>query len=426
MALDFILRQAMIRSGDGKPVDIGIAQGRIADIAPFIATDAPSESLDGRLVTAGFVDSHVHLDKSCILDRCKCEQGTLQEAIAQVAAAKRDFTEEDIYVRGRRTLEKAILQGTTHMRTHVEVDPRIGLRGFGAIKRLKHDFAWAIDLEICVFPQEGLLNHQGADELLTEACEKGADLIGGCPYTDDDPRGQIARIFDLAHRFDIDVDFHLDFDLDPSWMHVEEVCRQTEAHGYGGRVAVGHVTKLSALPPAQLKILALRLASAGVAVTVLPATDLYLMGRGYDHNVPRGVAPAHRLAAWGVTCSIATNNVLNPFTPFGDCSLVRMANLYANVAQAGTIHDIAACLDLVTTSPARLMNLDEYGIAVGNPADLVVLDCRSAAMAVAEMAQPLMGFKRGRRSFLRSAGTLCRPAGNEPKSVACRNPEYRY
>jgi cytosine deaminase len=101
--------------------------------------------------------------------------------------------------------------------------------------------------------------------------------------------------------------------------------------------------------------------------------------------------------------------VLNPFTPFGDCSLVRMANLYANVAQAGALNDIAACLDMVTTLPAKLMNLADYGIAVGNPADLVVLDCHDSAMAVAEIAQPLMGFKRGRRSFVRQAGFLCRP-----------------
>jgi cytosine deaminase len=85
------------------------------------------------------------------------------------------------------------------MRTHVEIDPRIGLRSFDAIRRLKRDYAWAIDLEICVFPQEGLLNDPGAEDLIITACEAGADLIGGCPYTDSDPHGQIARIFQIAH-----------------------------------------------------------------------------------------------------------------------------------------------------------------------------------------------------------------------------------
>ena len=410
MPLDFVLRQARLAGNGGTPVDIGVAGGRITAIEPNLVCDAPQEDAGGRLAIAGFVDTHIHLDKSCILGRCDCREGTLQEAIAQVAKAKRAFTEEDVYERGRRTLEKAILQGTIHMRTHVEVDPRIDLTSFRAIRRLKQDYAWAINLEICVFPQEGLLNDPGTEELLIEACAGGADLIGGCPYTDTDPNGHIAHIFAIAERFDLDIDFHLDFDLDPSWMHLDEVCRQTEAHRRGGRIAIGHVTKLSAVGPDRLAEIAARLANAGVAVTVLPATDLFLMGRNHDHNVPRGIAPAHRLVAAGVTCSLATNNVLNPFTPFGDCSLVRMANLYANATQLGRPQDLALCLDLVTRLPAALMNLADYGIAVGNPADFVLLDCQEPAMATAEIAPPLMGFKNGRKTFTRPAAILHRPA----------------
>jgi len=407
--LDLVLRNARLLGREGATFDIGIANGTIGEIAPRIASDAPQEDAAGRLVMPGFVETHIHLDKSCILDRCASKDGTLQEAITQVARAKRDFTEDDIYARGRRTLEKAISHGTTRMRTHVEVDPRIGLKSFEAVRRLKRDYAWAIDLEICVFPQEGLLNDPGTEELLIAACEAGADLIGGCPYTDSDPHGQIARIFGLAQRFDLDIDFHLDFDLDASHMNLGEVCRQTTAHRYGGRVAVGHVTKLSALLGEKLDETARQLADAGVAVTVLPATDLFLMGRGHDHNVPRGVTPAHRMVAHGVTCSVATNNVLNPFTPFGDCSLVRMANLYANIAQAGTPRELAACFDLVTSFPAKLMNLTDYGIAVGNPADLVVLDNIGPGEAVAEISPPLLGFKRGRRSFVRASPILFPP-----------------
>jgi cytosine/creatinine deaminase len=409
MPLDLVLRQARIAGAEDAPVDIGVRDGRIAALAPHIDTDAPAMDLDGRLVLPGFVDTHIHLDKSCIMDRCRCELGTLQEAIVTVADAKRAFTEDDVYGRARRTLERAIVQGTTRMRTHVEVDPRIGLKSFNAIRKLERDYAWAIDLEICVFPQEGLLNDPGTEDLLVAACDAGADLVGGCPYTDTDPHGQIDRIFALAGRYDLDIDFHLDFDVDPSWMHLDEVCRQTEAHRYGGRVAVGHVTKLSAVAPDRLAAIARRLADVGVAVTVLPATDLFLMGRQYSHDVPRGVAPAHQLARHGVTCSLATNNVLNPFTPFGDCSLIRIANLYANIAQAGTPSELAACFDLVSKMPARLMNLDSYGVAIGNPADIVVLDCASRNAAVAELAQPTLGLKSGRVSFSRAVPVLNRP-----------------
>ena len=409
MPLDLVLRQGRLTGSDEAPVDIGVADGRIVDIAPHIVADAPEQQLDGRLVIPGFVETHIHLDKSCILERCSCERGTLEEAIETVAAAKRSFTEADIHARAQRTLEKAIIQGTTRMRTHVETDPRVGLNGFHAIRTLKRDYAWALDLQICVFPQEGLTNDLGTEELLVEACEQGADVIGGCPYTDTDPAAQTKRIFDIARRFDLDVDFHLDFDLDPSWMHLDEVCRQTDAHRWGGRVAVGHVTKLSTVDRARLSEIGTRLANAGVAVTVLPATDLFLMGREHHHHVPRGVAPAHRLLAHGVTCSLATNNVLNPFTPFGDCSLIRIANLYANIAQLGRSADMRACFDMITTLPARLMNAARYGIAVGHTADLVVIDSRDPATAVAELAQPLFGYKHGRRSFTHAAATLHKP-----------------
>jgi cytosine/creatinine deaminase len=409
MPLDLILRNARIAGSEPHKLDIGIAGGRIAAIATDIVADGPEHDIGGRLVVGGFVESHIHLDKSCILERCASEQGTLQEAIAEVAAAKRAFTEDDVYARASRTLEKAVLQGTMRMRTHVEIDPRIGLKGFHAIRKLKQDYAWAIDLEVCIFPQEGLTNDPGTEELLIAACEQGADLIGGCPYTDTDPHGQIARIFAIARRFDRDIDFHLDFDLDPVRMDLDEVCRQTDAHRWGGRVAVGHVTKLSALSSAPFAAAGRRLADAGVAVTVLPATDLFLMGRGQDHNIPRGVTAAHRLLDQGVTCSLATNNVLNPFTPFGDCSLIRMANLYANIVQLGRRAELASCLDMVTTGPAKLMNLRDYGIAIGNPADLVVLDCESAASAVAELVRPLFGCKRGRRTFVCPPAELLRP-----------------
>lgn len=409
MLLDHVLRQARIAASPTVPVDIGVRNGRIADIAPHLDTDAPEIAIDGRLVVPGFVDSHIHLDKSCIMERCHCVEGTLQEAITAVAAAKLGFTEDDIRMRAQRTLERAIVQGTTRMRTQVEVDPRIGLKGFNAVRKLKAEYAWALDLEICVYPQEGLRNDLGTEELLIAACEAGADLIGGCPYTDRDPISHMARIFAISKRYDLDIDFHLDFDLDPSWMHLDEVCRLTEKHRMGGRVAVGHATKLSAIDPEQLARLARRLAEVGVAVTVLPTTDLFLMGRGHSHSVPRGVAPAHRLIRHGVTCSIATNNVLNPFTPFGDCSLVRVANLYANVAQAGTPNDLEGCLDLVTTLPARLMNLTDYGIAIGNRADVVVLDATNRSGAVAEVAQAMLGMKNGRVTFTRAAPVLNRP-----------------
>ncbi|WFU44490.1 amidohydrolase family protein [Bradyrhizobium sp. CB82] len=414
--LDLIFRNALMR-GATAAADIGISQGKIAAIEPCLQAEAVEIDLEGRLVLPGFVDSHIHLDKSCLLGRCGHEHGTLSDAIRAVSAMKRDFTVEDVYARGARALERAIVHGTTRMRTHVEIDPRIGLRSFEAVKALKHDYAWALDLSLCVFPQEGLTNDPGAEELLIQALRDGGEVIGGCPYTDTDPTAHLARIFDLAQEFDVDVDLHLDFDLDTAWSHLDEVCRQTEQRGYQGRVAIGHATKLSALPPVRLKPVVERLAKTGVAVTVLPATDLYLMGRDATHNVPRGITVAHKLVASGVLCSVATNNVLNPFTPFGDASLLRMANFYANVAHA-PVGEFDTCLDLVTELPARLMNLKNYGIKVGNPADFVVLDTRDSRFAIAELPDITMGFKNGRPVFELRQAVLFPPSDRgKPRAV---------
>ena len=408
--MDIVLRNLRVFDGQTTRItDIGIDGGRIVALLHGLAADADEVDFAGRLAVPGFVESHIHLDKACILDRCKTEEGTLAEAIREVSRAKREFTVDDIRERAIRTLEKCILQGTTRMRAHLEVDPTIGAKSIEAVLPLVDEYRWAIDLEICVFPQEGLLNNPGTDDLMVDALHQGARVVGGCPYTDSDPLGQIERVFQMAREFDVDVDFHLDFDTDPEGMTVGDVCELTERFGWSGRVAIGHVSKLSALPVDRLKEVSKRLSDTGVAVTVLPSTDLFLMGADRDHDIVRGVAPVHRLVGAGVNCALSTNNVLNPFTPFGDCSMIRMANLYANIGQVGTPGGMRDCLDMVTARPARLMRLENYGITVGNPADMVVLDCTSAEAAVQELAPPLCGFKNGRRTFTRSAPELHRP-----------------
>ena len=392
-------------------VDIALAAGTSAAIVPAQHGPPAQPSLDlaGRYVSPGFVETHVHLDKSCIVDRCSAREGTLAEAIREVARAKAAFTADDVHARAARTLERAILQGTTRMRTHVEVDPGIGLRGFDGVMALVDEYAFAIDLEICVFPQEGLTDNPGTEELIVAALERGARAVGAAPYVDRDPHGQIDRVFALARDFDVPIDMHLDFTLDVSKMDIAYVCEKTRLHRYEGRVTIGHASTLSALPPARFDAMAAMLADAGVSVTVLPSTDLFLMGRGFDHDVPRGVAPAHRLVGAGVNASLSTNNVLNPFTPYGDCSLVRMANLYANIAQLGQRRELALCHEMITRRAAQILGIADPRIAAGAPADCVVLDCADAVQAVAEVAPPVFVFKGGRMTASRAPAVLHRP-----------------
>jgi len=407
--MDLILKNAVLAGSDGGSVDVGIEDGRIAAIEADLKAEGEILDLAGRLLSPGFIETHIHLDKACIMERCRSEKGDLAEAIDEVTKSKKEFSEEDVATRASRVLEKCVSHGTTHMRTHLEVDPGIGMRGFDGVFPLIEQWRWAIDVEICVFPQEGLLNNPGTDELLIEALKRGASAIGAAPYTDSNPHGQIDRIFELAREFDVDIDMHLDFGEDAEQLDVDYVCELADRFDYGGRVTVGHVTKLSTATPAHFTATAKRMADAGVAVTVLPSTDLFLMGRVDEQSAKRGVTAAHKLLKEGVNCSLSTNNVLNPFTPFGDCSLLRMANLYANICQVGARAEIRDCFDMITSRSAGILGLENHGVHIGAPADLVVIDTDAPEAAVAELAPPLSGFKRGRMTFKRAPVELLRP-----------------
>jgi cytosine deaminase len=408
--IDYVIRNARLAGTTDALIDIGFQKGRIAALEPNLVCDAPSYDAEGCLCCGGLIETHIHLDKSRIIDRCTPETERGANAVKRVAAAKKTFTVDDVHARARETLENCIAHGATRMRTHVEVDPGIGMRGFEGVQALVNEYKWAIDIELCVFPQEGLTDNPGTEELIIDGLKRGAKVIGAAPGYDSDRAGQIRRVFELAREYDVDIDMHLDFGNTPDDLDATLVCDLTTQYKFCGRVAIGHATKLSTLDPAGQTQIARRLADAGVAVTILPATDLFLMGRDQTYNVRRGLVDANLFVENGCNCSISTNNILNPFTPFGDCSLLRMANLHANVLQVSHAERIAETFAMLTTRSARLMNLQDYGIAIGNPADVVVIDAQSPKQAVAEIRPPLAAFKRGKRTVTRHRVELHRPS----------------
>jgi cytosine deaminase len=408
--IDYVVRNARVTGRLDVTTDIGFEKGRIAAVESNLVCDAPEYDAQGCFCCAGLIETHIHLDKSRIIDRCAGESGRDHNAMKRVSDVKKTFSIEDVRKRASETLENCIKHGTTRMRTHVEVDPLVGLRGFEGVQKLVEEYKWAIDIELCVFPQEGLTNNPGTDELMVEGLKRGARVVGAAPNYDTDHAAQTRRVFELAREFDVDIDMHLDSGHSPESLDTILVCELTEKYRWGGRVAIGHATKLSTMEPAKQKVMAKRLADVGVAVTILPATDLFLMGRERDYNVRRGLVDANLFVEQGCNCSLSSNNILNPFTPFGDGSLLRMANLHANILQVGQPERIAECFEMLTSRSARLMNLTDYGIAVGNPADVAVLDAATPRQAVAELREPIAVFKRGKQTVTRQRTELHRPA----------------
>jgi cytosine deaminase len=409
--IDLVIRNARLadRPAAG-PLDICVANGRIVAIERGATAEAATYDAEGRLVCAGLIETHIHLDKSRIIDRCAPQARRDLNPIKGVTPLKAAMSVEDVRARAERTLEQCIAHGTTRMRTQVEVDPGFGMRGFDGVQSLVADYRWAIDIEICVFAQEGLISYPGTDELLVASLKRGANVIGGAPRYDADPTGQIERVFELAREFDVDIDMHLDVGNTPDGMHIHQVRTLTNKYKRGGRVVVGHMAKLSLMPPDEMAALARDLANSGIAVTVLPATDLFLMGRDQDHSVRRGVADANLLIEHGVNCSLSSNNILNPATPYGDCSLIRMANLYANVIQLDRPAQLNECFRMLTDRSARLLNIGDYGLEPGNPADIVVINAQSPEQAIAEISQPVAVFKGGRQTVAWRPPQLLRPS----------------
>ena len=410
--LDLIIRNARLpRAGTDDPtLDIGVRDGVIVALERNLAAVGPEIDAGGKLVSPGLIESHFHLDKAMIIDRVPIQPNRMaRDHMERTASIKHTFTPEDVYARARATVEQCILHGVTHMRTQIEVDPNVGLTGFEALEQLRKDYAWAIDVQLCVFLQEGWTDVPGADENLVACMERGAPVIGGGIRYDKDGPGQIRRVFELARQYDADIDFHLDGGYDTSSFDYPQVCEITDGIGWQGRVAFGHGSKFSCMPVREQAAVGRRLGGSGVSLAVLPATDMFHSGRHMEHSVMRGVTDANTLIENGANCTIATNNVLNAFTPYGDCSLTRIVNLYANIVQRYGPKDLGVCFEMITDRAAQLMRLADYGIAVGNAADLVVWVEKSPADVIAKCALPLAGFKRGRQLFARELPTLIQP-----------------
>jgi cytosine/creatinine deaminase len=390
---DLILRGGIIA---GTQQDLAIQHGRIRQIAPRVSTPAQT-TLDtsAKLVLPGFIESHIHPDKAFIADRTSGLRRDGPSPQVLVAQLKKTFTIEDIYERARRVMLFAIRHGCTTMRAHVEIDAFAELRGVEALQRVQAEFAGVLDLQLIAFAQEGIFHDEVTQGLLREGLQMGLPILGGCPYMDRDPRRHIDWFFNTAEAAGVPLDFHADSGDDPAGLTCDYIAEQTIARGMQGRVTLGHLCTLDMLEPDHRARVIETIRQADIHVISLPATEMHVKGRA-DKHTWRGVTRLEELRAAGINVSISTNNIVNPFTPYGHPDLLRQALVTAMVAHLGNLDQMAWLLDLITINPARAIGLKDYGLAEGCRADLVVLDAADPAQAITEQAEKLWVFKAGR------------------------------
>jgi cytosine/creatinine deaminase len=393
-AAPLLLRGGLV---GGRRQDVAMRDGRIERIGERLDA-AGYEALDvaDRLVLPGFVESHIHPDKAFIADRTQGLRAGGPTPQTLVAELKKSFTVDDVYQRARRVLELAVRHGCTAMRAHVEIDAFVEMRGVEAMRRLQNDFAGVLDLKLIAFAQEGIFHETVTRELLREALKSGLDTLGGCPYMDADQRAHIDWFFETAQTFGVLLDFHADSSDDPAQLTTDYIAEQTIARGMQGRVTLGHLCTLDVLEPAQRARVIGRVRDAGIHVISLPATELHVKARTDTKRTWRGVTRLAELREAGVNVSISTNNIVNPFTPYGHPDLLRQALVTAMAAHLGNLDQLAWLPELITTNPARALGLTDYGLAPGRRADLVVLDARDAAQAITEQSEKLYVVKAGR------------------------------
>ena len=398
--MDLLIRNAKI-VGQGGLKDIAIEAGRIAKIGKITKRARKTIDAGGMLVSPAFIDPHIHLDKVLIAEDLRPNvSGTLMEAIELIWERKRRYTVADIKRRAGEVISMAALNGTTRMRTHVDVDTIGGLMPLKGLLATRKEFKGLMDIQIVAFPQEGIVRDPGAEELMRKAMELGADLVGGMPHHErshEEAKHHIDIAFDIAREFDADIDMHVDETDDPNSRSLEYLAEKTITEGYQGRVTAGHTCALAAYPDDYAREVIRKVKLAEINMITNPATNLVIQGRGDRQPIRRGITRVKELLAAGVNVTFGQDCVDDAFYPFGRADMLEVALITAHAAQLTTPAEIETVFKMMTTNAARTLGvLDDYGIAVGKRADIIILDAESPKDAIRRQVNRRYIIKDGR------------------------------
>ena len=385
---DILIRNARLRGAAEGLRDISIAEGRIDRIGPGLEVAADTEiDAAGGLVTESFANPHLHLCKVWTLEMMHEESlkayregsmGKAMSAIERASIVKENYHVSWITENARRAAALAALHGNLHIRAFADVDTKARLEGMKGVLAVRDEFRGIVDIQVVAFAQDGIVREPGAEALLREAMELGADVVGGIPwieFTDADAARHVRICFDLAQEFDKDVSMLLDDAGDPGLRTLEMMAVEAIERGWEGRALAHHCRAMALYPEAYFKRLSAILKRAGVPVVSDPHT-------GPLH------ACVHELLEDGVLVCLGQDDISDAYYPFGRNNMLEVAFLASHLLWMTASEEIDRLYDLVTVDAARAMNVADFALAPGNPAHLVVLEEPNTVEALRNHSAP--------------------------------------
>ena len=369
---------------DGSIVDIATVNGLIAWIGP--SNDSPvachqNLNLNGYVLTPSFVEPHAHLDKAFLADRITNPSGDLMGAIRGLEAVRTTITHKDIVERATRAVHLMSRNGVTSIRTHADTTTSGGLSSVHALLEVKNNCAHFMDIQVAMlleWPVTGLTGkeHQA---LARDAISAGIDVVGGCPHLDADPRGAVEFLLNLAVESGLPLDLHADENMRPDSGDLEHLADIAIRDNLSHQMNASHCVALSTRSEVDIDRIATKVSAAGITVTALPQTNLFLQERGVSTNPARAITPIQRLQQAGVVVAAGADNLQDPFNLVGRADPLEIASLL--MISAHVTADMA--IQMISTNAHRAVHGVNSSLAVGAPADFTAIPATNIRESIA-------------------------------------------
>jgi cytosine deaminase len=371
---DMIIRNARVISNSSDVVDIAILRDQIVKIEPRLDGVGQFE-LDayGCLVSETFANPHLHLckvftlsklDEAALKDYHAADMGKAMTAIEIAARVKEDYDQSWIILNARRAVALAAFYGCTHIRAFADVDNKARLEGVKALLQAREEFKGIVSLQVVAFAQDGIVREPGAAELMQQAMELGADVVGGIPwieYTEADSAEHIRFCFDLAVKYNKPVSMLVDDAGDPGLRTLEQMAVETLRRGWQGRSLAHHARAMEMYPKPYVQKMAGLLKKADMGLVTDP------------HTGPLHLRVREMLEENVLVC-LGQDDVSDAYYPYGRNNMLEVAFLASHLLWMTTREDMQMLYKMVTSQARKAMGVEALGVQPGAKADLVILD----------------------------------------------------